>query len=116
LSRTVLELQEQGTTSADSAIFLQHSPVYTLGTASSAEHLLFEAATSKIPLYRTERGGEVTYHGPGQVRVGCVPCQSLMHWPASSTAACALSDLAPSAPSARPSLVSRGASSPASTT
>jgi lipoate-protein ligase B len=54
----------------DSVLILQHPPVYTLGTGSTPEHLLFDPAASQIPLYRTERGGEVTYHGPGQVRHG----------------------------------------------
>ena len=46
---------------------LQHPAVYTLGAGSSREHLKPEALSSGIPLFRTERGGEVTYHGPGQV-------------------------------------------------
>eukprot|EP00983_Pelagomonas_calceolata_P119894 1160649-Pelagomonas_calceolata.AAC.12 len=49
---------------------MQHQPVYTLGTGSSEGHLLFDPTSSTIPLYRTERGGEVTYHGPGQAHAG----------------------------------------------
>lgn len=37
------------------------------GTRGSVEHLKFEISSSRLPIYRTERGGEVTYHGPGQV-------------------------------------------------
>jgi hypothetical protein len=44
----------------------QHPPVYTLGAGSSEEHLRFDPADPPHPLHRTERGGEVTYHGPGQ--------------------------------------------------
>jgi hypothetical protein len=55
-------------TSTDGLFLLQHPPVYTLGAGSSPEHLLFDPQASGIPLHRTERGGEVTYHGPGQVR------------------------------------------------
>ena len=42
----------------------EHEPVFTLGIASKAEHLL---ATGDIPVVQTDRGGQVTYHGPGQV-------------------------------------------------
>ncbi|XP_051129927.1 octanoyltransferase LIP2p2, chloroplastic-like [Andrographis paniculata] len=52
---------------ADSLIILQHHPVYTLGAGSSEEFLNFDAKSSPFDLYRTERGGEVTYHGPGQL-------------------------------------------------
>ncbi|GAA5236959.1 lipoyl(octanoyl) transferase LipB [Verticiella sediminum] len=42
----------------------EHAPVYTLGLAGKREHLL---ATGEIPVVPTDRGGQVTYHGPGQV-------------------------------------------------
>ncbi len=42
----------------------EHSPVFTLGLASKAEHLLNPGS---IPVVATNRGGQVTYHGPGQV-------------------------------------------------
>ncbi len=42
----------------------EHPPVYTLGLASKAEHLL---NTAQIPVVQTNRGGQVTFHGPGQV-------------------------------------------------
>jgi lipoate-protein ligase B len=48
-------------------VLLQHRPVYTLGTYSSIENLKFDVENSPLPLFRTERGGEVTYHGPGQL-------------------------------------------------
>ena len=54
---------------SDSLIVLQHEPVYTLGTASSENNLNFNVKDSPLPLYQTERGGEVTYHGPGQVNL-----------------------------------------------
>ena len=41
----------------------EHRPVFTLGFASRPEHL---RATGDIPVVATERGGQVTYHGPGQ--------------------------------------------------
>ena len=51
----------------DNLIILQHPPVYTLGTASTMENLKFDMKNAPFNIYRTERGGEVTYHGPGQV-------------------------------------------------
>lgn len=42
----------------------EHSPVYTLGQAGKPEHLLADIG---IPLVKSDRGGQITYHGPGQV-------------------------------------------------
>nr|GMD91059.1 octanoyltransferase LIP2p, chloroplastic-like isoform X1 [Ipomoea batatas] len=44
-----------------------HHPVYTLGAAGSEEYLRFDQKNAPFDVYRTERGGEVTYHGPGQI-------------------------------------------------
>ncbi|KAG5543316.1 hypothetical protein RHGRI_016145 [Rhododendron griersonianum] len=52
---------------SDLLIVLQHHPVYTLGTGSSEDYLNFDLKDAPYDVYRTERGGEVTYHGPGQV-------------------------------------------------
>jgi lipoyl(octanoyl) transferase len=48
----------------DEIWLLQSTPVYTLGLASRAEHL---PADSTIPQLKLDRGGQVTYHGPGQL-------------------------------------------------
>jgi lipoyl(octanoyl) transferase len=48
----------------DELWLLQHPPVYTAGLACRAEHL---PRGSGIPLERIDRGGQITYHGPGQV-------------------------------------------------
>jgi lipoyl(octanoyl) transferase len=48
----------------DEVWLVEHQPVYTLGQASKPEHLL---NPGKIPVVQTDRGGQVTYHGPGQV-------------------------------------------------
>jgi lipoyl(octanoyl) transferase len=48
----------------DELWLLQHPPVYTAGLACRPEHL---PRGSAIPLARTDRGGQITYHGPGQV-------------------------------------------------
>lgn len=62
--KTLIDINEDD---SDSLIILQHQPVYTLGTASTENNLNFDIKDSPLPLYQTERGGEVTYHGPGQV-------------------------------------------------
>ena len=48
---------------------VEHPPVFTLGQASKIEHLLDPGL---IPVVATDRGGQVTYHGPGQVVVYCL--------------------------------------------
>lgn len=48
----------------DEIWLVEHPPVFTLGLAAKPEHLL---APGEIPVIATERGGQVTYHGPGQV-------------------------------------------------
>jgi lipoyl(octanoyl) transferase len=50
----------------DRVLFLQHDPVYTLGTGSDPTFIL-ESNSPTIPVVRMDRGGEVTYHGPGQL-------------------------------------------------
>jgi len=50
----------------DEIWFLEHPPVFTLGMAGKREHLL---TPGDIPVVETERGGQVTYHGPGQLVV-----------------------------------------------
>ena len=44
---------------------VEHPPVYTLGIAAKAEHL--PRTANGIPLFKTDRGGQITYHGPGQI-------------------------------------------------
>ena len=50
--------------SADQLWIVEHDPVYTLGLAANSGHIL---NAGQIPVVQTDRGGEVTYHGPGQV-------------------------------------------------
>ena len=45
----------------------EHAPVFTQGVAGKPEHLLFNP--TNIPVIKTDRGGQITYHGPGQVMV-----------------------------------------------
>ncbi|WP_444929878.1 lipoyl(octanoyl) transferase LipB [Microbulbifer sp. SSSA002] len=52
--------------SADEIWCVEHEPVFTQGQAGKAEHLL---NTGDIPVVQVDRGGQVTYHGPGQLVV-----------------------------------------------
>lgn len=57
---------ERGAATVDEIWLVEHPPVYTLGLAGKAEHLL---RASDIPVVKTDRGGQITYHGPGQTVV-----------------------------------------------
>ncbi len=50
----------------DEIWFTEHPPVFTLGLNASSEHLL---ATGDIPVVQIDRGGQVTYHGPGMLMI-----------------------------------------------
>ena len=55
---------------ADTLLLLEHDPVFTLGRNARAEHVLFPEAELRargFEVFETGRGGDVTYHGPGQV-------------------------------------------------
>ena len=54
---------------ADELWLVEHPSVFTLGQAGKAEHIL---ATSDIPIIKTDRGGQVTYHGLGQLVGYCL--------------------------------------------
>jgi lipoyl(octanoyl) transferase len=56
--------RERGPGDPDRLWLLEHHPVYTLGLAGKPGHVLDAGA---IPVVKTDRGGQVTYHGPGQV-------------------------------------------------
>lgn len=55
--------QRRDAATPDELWLLEHPPVYTLGLAGRREHVLSPGA---IPVVPTDRGGQVTYHGPGQ--------------------------------------------------
>jgi lipoyl(octanoyl) transferase len=63
---------------SDALLVLEHPPVYTLGTGASLEFLKFDHLQTEYELYRVERGGEVTYHCPGQVIA--YPILNLRHY------------------------------------
>ena len=54
----------RGPDTADELWLVEHEPVFTLGQAGKPEHVL---AAGDIPVLAVDRGGQVTYHGPGQV-------------------------------------------------
>jgi lipoyl(octanoyl) transferase len=54
----------RGEDANDELWLVEHDPVFTLGQAGKPEHVL---AAGGIPVVRTNRGGQVTYHGPGQL-------------------------------------------------
>jgi lipoate-protein ligase B len=54
----------------DSLLLLEHPPTYTVGRSGSGEHVLLDAAERArlgIELFEVDRGGDATYHGPGQI-------------------------------------------------
>ena len=57
---------DRGPATTDELWFLEHPRVYTQGQAGKAEHIL---AAGDIPVIQVDRGGQVTYHGPGQLVV-----------------------------------------------
>lgn len=57
---------ERDSASADEIWFLEHAPIFTLGMNASRAHLI---APGDIPVLQIDRGGQVTYHGPGQLVV-----------------------------------------------
>lgn len=54
---------QRNTHTCDEVWLVEHSPVFTQGQAGKAEHLLHQ---SEIPVVQSDRGGQITYHGPGQ--------------------------------------------------
>ena len=52
----------------DTLIIVEHEPVYTLGKSANNNHLL-QSASEEIQVFRIERGGDITFHGPGQIVV-----------------------------------------------
>ena len=57
---------ERDESTPDEIWFCEHPPVFTMGLNASEEHLL---APGDIPVVQIDRGGQVTYHGPGQLMV-----------------------------------------------
>jgi lipoyl(octanoyl) transferase len=64
LDRMKCFTQQRQADTADQLWLLEHDPVYTLGQAGKREHIL---NPKDIPIIQSDRGGQVTYHGPGQL-------------------------------------------------
>ncbi|MEX0767407.1 MAG: hypothetical protein WD029_02940, partial [Microthrixaceae bacterium] len=54
-------------TGVDRLLLLEHPHTFTLGRNAKTEHVLVDAAQVRAELIRVDRGGDVTYHGPGQL-------------------------------------------------
>jgi lipoyl(octanoyl) transferase len=65
LQERILDLKQRGAL-ADVILFVEHPHVYTLGHSGKVSNVL---AAGEVPVIRTSRGGDVTYHGPGQLVV-----------------------------------------------
>ncbi len=70
LQLSISRSRAEGALDRDVFIFLEHSPVFTLGRRGGSRYItapaeIFERAG--IPVVRTDRGGTITYHGPGQI-------------------------------------------------
>ncbi len=67
LQRSLVKGRKENQELPDILLLLEHLPIYTLGTGATLEHLKFELVDPPYPVYRSERGGEVTHHCPGQL-------------------------------------------------
>jgi lipoyl(octanoyl) transferase len=65
--RSLLQARKETPSLDDILILLEHPPVYTLGQGAATDFLKFDPAQTSAELHRVERGGEVTYHCPGQL-------------------------------------------------
>ena len=63
MAKSIFDRPDEG---PDEIWFLEHNPIYTLGQAAFEGNIISE---NDIPIMRTDRGGEVTYHGPGQLMI-----------------------------------------------
>lgn len=66
----LLESKKKGEISVGTLIFVEHPHVYTLGKSGSEANLLLDyiqLRAKDASFYRTDRGGDITYHGPGQI-------------------------------------------------
>lgn len=68
---------ERNSDTADEIWITEHPPVFTLGLNGKPEHVL---QAGDIPLVETDRGGQVTYHGPGQLIVYLLVDLKRLHW------------------------------------
>lgn len=76
--KQLVAARQQNAVATDVLLLMQHPEVYTLGQGAGLQHLRFDLNRAEYPLHRVERGGEVTYHCPGQL-VG-YPILNLRHY------------------------------------
>ena len=69
IQNRVLAMRAGQLVDKDVVLVLEHPSVYTLGRGGSMDNIKFNSEKDQIKLVRVDRGGEVTYHGPGQVVV-----------------------------------------------
>jgi lipoyl(octanoyl) transferase len=64
-----LRAKESGESTVNTLILCEHTPVYTLGKSGKRENILVPDAELNAEYYHVQRGGDVTFHGPGQLVV-----------------------------------------------
>ncbi|MBL4710040.1 MAG: lipoyl(octanoyl) transferase LipB [Flavobacteriales bacterium] len=62
-----LEKKAKGKKTNNTLILLQHTPVYTLGKSGDAKNLKVPISETGAEFFKTKRGGDITFHGPGQL-------------------------------------------------
>ncbi|MFN9955531.1 MAG: lipoyl protein ligase domain-containing protein, partial [bacterium] len=70
LMQQTLARKAAGEATSHHLLFVEHPPVYTLGKSGKMEHVLMdrqEMEKRHIGFYQSNRGGDITYHGPGQI-------------------------------------------------
>ncbi|RYH14090.1 hypothetical protein EON65_34185 [archaeon] len=67
LQEVILCARKSGNQSTDHLLLLQHPSVYTLGRGADTSNIKFNSSNSNKTVYKIERGGDVTWHGPGQL-------------------------------------------------
>lgn len=69
LMQDALQQKKQGLTPKNHIIFVEHTPVFTLGKSADENNILLKNENLGADVFRIERGGDVTFHGPGQLVV-----------------------------------------------
>lgn len=67
LFKQALECKKDNRLVENKLILVEHDPVFTLGKSADTNNILFNEALLGAPVFRIERGGDVTFHGPGQL-------------------------------------------------